>query len=260
MAQFGTVEHARYLPELRAVNHYERRVNSPGYDSQWYAQIAMHPYLRGSPAEEGRGQSSVTGRAGYSLCGRHGSWAVEIRSRALNVYAAQKVFGWFILRRPLAALVSPTNWGNCFRWAAVLYSFGLIFSVTSALLDGPSLLLTVVAMILISQDGLGWRPWSWGFPGSVRIRAFSAAPRCAHRSAQAADVGALAGTGGPRPSSRCGMDALPEALARERRRHRAPQFRPAVCGPHEQARGCTLEHLGRRLPELGRHENRAPWS
>jgi hypothetical protein len=76
-------------------------------------------------------------------------------ARALNVYAAQNIVCWFILAALLLRWFPPTSWGNCFRWAAVLYSFGLIFSVTGALLDGPSLLLTVVAMMLLESG----RPW-----------------------------------------------------------------------------------------------------
>src|ERR1700761_7074106 len=44
LIEFGDREHARYLPELQAVNHYELK-DSSGYDAQWYAQIAMHPRL-----------------------------------------------------------------------------------------------------------------------------------------------------------------------------------------------------------------------
>ena len=154
MAQFGTVEHARYLPELRAVNHYER-ANSPGYDSQWYAQIAMHPYLRDPLLK--KAVDSLQYRARRILF----VWTAWILGggdpvRALNVYAAQNIVCWFILAALLLRWFPPISWGNCFRWAAVLYSFGLIFSVTSALLDGPSLLLTVVAMMLIESG----RPWT----------------------------------------------------------------------------------------------------
>ncbi len=42
LIEFSSSEHARYLPEVKAVNHYE--TDSPGYDSQWYVQIALRPH------------------------------------------------------------------------------------------------------------------------------------------------------------------------------------------------------------------------
>ena len=45
LVQFGSRHHDRYLPEVKAMNHYEAP-DSPGYDSQWYVQIALHPRLR----------------------------------------------------------------------------------------------------------------------------------------------------------------------------------------------------------------------
>ena len=46
MIQFGSMEHGRYLPELKAVNHHYRACEDrPGTTSQWYAQIAMRPHL-----------------------------------------------------------------------------------------------------------------------------------------------------------------------------------------------------------------------
>jgi hypothetical protein len=154
MIQFGSKENARYLPELKAVNHYER-ANSPGYDSQWYAQIAMHPRL-GDPVLK-KAVDSLPYRARRILF-IWGAWVMGggNPARALNVFAAQNIVCWFILAALLLRWLPPINWGNCFRWTAVLFSFGLIFSVSSALLDGPALLLTVVAMLLVESG----RPWS----------------------------------------------------------------------------------------------------
>jgi hypothetical protein len=62
---------------------------------------------------------------------------------------------WFLLAALLFRWLPPVSWGNCARWAAVLFSFGLIFSVARALLDGPSLLLVALAMALVESR----RPW-----------------------------------------------------------------------------------------------------
>ena len=155
LAQFGAKEHNRYIPAVKAVNHFEMP-DSPGYDSQWYAQIAMHPYLR-DPALA-KAVDSLPYRARRILfewtafaLGGGNPWLV------LNVYCLQNIACWFILAFLLLRWFPPTSWGNTARWGATLFSFGVIFSVEGALLDGPSLLLIVIGMTLVEKG----RPW-WG--------------------------------------------------------------------------------------------------
>jgi hypothetical protein len=152
LVEFGAMEHERYLPELKAVKHFEMP-NSPGYDSQWYAQIAMHPRL-GDPVLR-KAVDSLPYRARRILF-VISAWVLGGGRPAvvLNVYALQNVLCWFLLAVLLLRWFPPISWGNCFRWASVLFSFGLLFSVRGALLDGPSLLLTAVAMVLIESGRL----------------------------------------------------------------------------------------------------------
>lgn len=154
MLQFGAMQHARYLPEVKGVSHYEMPI-SPGYDSQWYVQIAMHPHLRDPVLA--KAVDSLPYRARRILF-EWTAWALGGGDpwRVMNVFALQNVVAWFILAALLLRWFPATSWGNCARWAAVLFSFGLIFSVRGALLDGPSLLLTTIGMALIESQ----RPWS----------------------------------------------------------------------------------------------------
>jgi hypothetical protein len=150
---FGGLYHSKFLPEVRAANHYEEP-QSYGYDAQWYAQIAMHPDLA-DPALD-RAVDSLPYRARRILF----EWTAWILGggnprRVMNVFAVQNVVCWYILAALLLRWFPPVSWGNCFRWAAVLFSFGLVFSVRGALLDGPSLLLVAIAMALIELK----RPW-----------------------------------------------------------------------------------------------------
>jgi hypothetical protein len=150
LIQFGTMEHSRYIPEVKAVDHYEMP-DSPGYDSQWYAQIAVHPRLKDPVLR--KAVDSLPYRARRILF----LWTAWVLgggrpAMVLNVYALQNVACWFFLALLLLRWFPPVNWGNCFRWAATLYSFGLIFSVRGALLDGPSLLLVAVGMALIESE------------------------------------------------------------------------------------------------------------
>jgi hypothetical protein len=153
LIEFGGLNHSKFLPEVRAANHYELP-GSYGYDGQWYAQIAMHPALS-DPALD-RAVDSLPYRARRILF----EWTAWILgggnpSRVMNIFALQNVACWYILAALLLRWFPPVSWGNCLRWAAVLFSFGLIFSVRGSLLDGPSLLLIAVAMALVEMK----RPW-----------------------------------------------------------------------------------------------------
>ena len=77
--------------------------------------------------------------------------------RVMNVYALQNIACWYVLAGLLLRWFPAVSWGNWFRWTAVLFSFGYIFSVRCALLDGPALLLVAAAMALAETN----RPW-WG--------------------------------------------------------------------------------------------------
>jgi hypothetical protein len=155
LIEFGSQEHARYLPELKAADHYEE-TNSGGYDGQWYAQIAMRPRL-GDPLLS-TAVDNLPYRARRILF-EWVAWALGggDPTRALNAFAGLNLACWFLLAALLLRWFPPGSWENVLRWAAMLFSFGLIFSVRSALMDGPSLLLIACAMALVERG----RPW-WG--------------------------------------------------------------------------------------------------
>jgi hypothetical protein len=151
--QFCAKFHDRYLPEVKAVVHHEMPY-SDGYDSQWYAQIAVHPHL--SDPELAVAVDSLPYRARRILF----MWTAWIfgggnPARVLDAFALQNVVAWYLLALLLLRWFPPSDWGNVLRWTSVLLSFGLIFSVRNALLDGPSLLLTAAGMALIEAR----RPW-----------------------------------------------------------------------------------------------------
>ena len=153
LVAFGDRSSASILPELRAVNHYEFP-NSFGYDSQFYAQIAMRPRLDDPALRHAVDNLSYRARrilfcwTAYALAGGN-------PRRALNIYAFQNIAAWFLLAFLLLRWFPPVNWGNGVRWAGVLFSFGLCVSVSESLVDGPSLLLIAAGMALIESR----RPW-----------------------------------------------------------------------------------------------------
>jgi hypothetical protein len=151
--EFGDRNHNRYLPEVKKSSHYEIP-NSDGYDGKAYVQIAMRPNL-GDPA-----LSKVVDGLPYRARRILFLWSAWLLGLGkpywiMNAYAVQNILSWILLSVLLFRWFPPTDWQNCFRWSAVLFSFGLIFSVRSALLDGPSLLLVALAMAFIESK----RPW-----------------------------------------------------------------------------------------------------
>jgi hypothetical protein len=157
LIHFGALEHDRFLAEVKAVNHYELP-GAHGYDGEWCAQIAMHPQLR-DPALRAA-VDNLPYRARRILF-EWSAWLIGGGDplRVMRVFAVQNLVCWFALAGLLLRWFPPTNWGNVLRWAAILFSFGLIFSVRDALLDGPDLLLVATAVALVESG----RPWSGAF-------------------------------------------------------------------------------------------------
>jgi len=152
LIEFGEREHARYLPQLQAVNHYELK-DSGGYDAQYYAQIAMQPHLT-DPALQGA-LDSVPYRARRILL----AWTAYALARgdplwALHIFSVQNIFCWLVLAALLWRWVPPVGWGNFFRWACLMFCFGLGCSVRGSLTDGPSLLLIACAAALVEAERL----------------------------------------------------------------------------------------------------------
>ncbi|MEO7413915.1 MAG: glycosyltransferase family 87 protein [Opitutaceae bacterium] len=153
LVMFGGKESGRYIPALRAINHYEQE-DSYGYDAQYYAQIAMRPWLSNRALQAA--VDSLPYRARRILF----SWtayglALGDAERALHIYSVQNILCWLILAVVLLRWFPASSWENFFRWFGVLFSFGLCFSVRGSLVDGPSLLLIALGIMLIELK----RPW-----------------------------------------------------------------------------------------------------
>lgn len=153
LIMIGDQQSDRYIPQLRAVNHYEIG-NSAGYDGAYYAQIAMQPNLADPALKEG------VDNLGYRARRILFSWtayafALGDPVRALHIFSVQNMVCWLLLAWLMLRWFPPTDWGNFFRWAGVLLSYGMCFSLAGSLVDGPSLLLIAVG-IALAEVG---RPW-----------------------------------------------------------------------------------------------------
>jgi hypothetical protein len=147
--------HEDEAPALRAIPHYD--YDGPGvYDGQFYVQRALDPLVRDPNVDRAMDLAPFRARrilfswtAWLAGLGRP-AWVVE-------AYALQNVGFWLALAWLLARWFPPTTRRGLAAWTACMFSHGLLFSVRFALLDGPSLALTALALRL-AEDG---RPfWS----------------------------------------------------------------------------------------------------
>jgi hypothetical protein len=144
--------HDYEVPALRGVPHYDYAGIS--YDGQYYAQLALDPLLKDPRTD--RAMDLAPFRARRILF----SWTAYIAGLGrpawvLEVYALQNVVAWLLLAWLLARWMPPSTPRGLAAWTACLFSHGLLWSARFALLDGPSLVLTAVA-VRLSEDG---RPW-----------------------------------------------------------------------------------------------------
>ncbi|MCF7760722.1 MAG: hypothetical protein K9M98_09475 [Cephaloticoccus sp.] len=143
-------------PPIAALQHLEYYVqaDSDGYDAQYYVQIAMAPSLRDPQLKDA--VDSLAYRARRILIS-WASYAMGLGRPAsiLKAYVLQNAISWLILAGVLLYWFPPSNWSNWLRWTGVLFSFGMCVSVRNSLVDGPSLLLIAVGVLLLEKG----KPW-----------------------------------------------------------------------------------------------------
>jgi hypothetical protein len=136
-------------PALQAIPHQQSA--GANYDGQFYAQRALDPLLRDPTMD--RGMDLAPFRARRILF----SWTAYVLGLGrpawiLEAYALQNVACWLILAVLLTRWISPVSGRGLALWCAILFSHGLLWSVCLALLDGPSLLLTMCSVIAIERN------------------------------------------------------------------------------------------------------------
>ncbi len=152
LISFGEQFQDRALPSLRALPH--QVVGGSGYDGQFYAQLALAPLLRDPALRVALDDAGY--RARRILFGWT-AWAMGLGQPwwVIQAYALQNAIAWLLLAWLLLRWF-PSGSSRAFAlWAGCLFADGLIASVRSALVDGPSLLLVAVAVAAVE----GGRPW-----------------------------------------------------------------------------------------------------
>lgn len=153
LATIGDKWNDRLIPELKAMDVFMLS-DSWGYDGMGYAQIAMVPDLR--DPELAMAIDNLPYRARRILF----CWTAWLAGggdpeRALLAFTLQNGVAWLLLALLLFRWLPPVSFENFARWFAILFSFGMCFSIRGSLVDGPSLLL-IACGIALAEKG---RPW-----------------------------------------------------------------------------------------------------
>lgn len=86
----------------------------------------------------------------------------------LQAYALQNVACWLLLSVVLLRWFPPVSGRMTALWFASLFTGGLIWSVRSALLDGPSLLLLALGVAAVERGSRWWSAAIFGVAGLGR--------------------------------------------------------------------------------------------
>jgi hypothetical protein len=118
--------------------------DSGGYDGQFYAQIALDPFLRSPELPTALDAPSYRARrilvpATAAISGLGSPWWT------LQVYALLNATCWFGLGWLLYRQIEPDGGRTFARWAGCMFSLGVLDSVRQSLVDLPALLLLALA-------------------------------------------------------------------------------------------------------------------
>lgn len=141
--------HDYEAPAMRGVPHFDYPAWA-SYDGQFYAQRALDPLCRDPLVDRAMDLAPFRARrilfswTAYALGLGRPVWIIE-------VYALQNVVCWLLLAWLLARWIPPTSGRGLALWTACLFSHGVLWSVRFALLDLPSLLLTICAVWAVER-------------------------------------------------------------------------------------------------------------
>lgn len=124
---------------------------SSGYDGQFYAQIALDPFLRGPELEKVidapayRARRILVPAIAAALGLGHPWWTLQF-------FALINVCCWFALGWLLLRQIGPADGLALARWTGCMFSMGVLESVRQSLVDLPALLLLALAVHAHTQS------------------------------------------------------------------------------------------------------------
>jgi hypothetical protein len=147
---FGDQFEPRELPAIADVPHVIH-YKSPGYDGQFYAQLAVEPLLRDRNID--RALDTPPYRARRILF----AWTAYVLglgqpARILKAFALQNIYAWLLLAWLLLRWFPPTSARNFVPWFGCLFGVGIGTSFRFALLEGPSMVIIVLAVWAVERQ------------------------------------------------------------------------------------------------------------
>jgi hypothetical protein len=138
------------LPEVHRGPIYQHH-NPAGYDGQFYSQLSLRPTLRDPQLHAAIDNFPL--RARRPLV----TWIAWLfgggdTGLILQVYAWINVIGWFGFALLLLRVFPPVNAHAVIAWAGLLFSAGVLTSVSNALTDLPALILITLAMLALQRN------------------------------------------------------------------------------------------------------------
>jgi hypothetical protein len=153
LINFGDQFEATRLPAVAEVPHFVH-YQSPGYDGQFYAQLAVEPLLRDRRIDAAldtppyRARRILFAWTAYLMGLGRPAWI-------LKAYALQNILAWLLLAWVLLRWFPPSAPRNLVPWIGCLFGAGMMGSVRFALLEGPGLLVLALALASIERG----KPW-----------------------------------------------------------------------------------------------------
>ena len=149
MLSIGDRTEAVAISKLREVPHHTYR-HSYGYDGAYYVQIALSPLLNDPELPTAidnlpyRARRILLSWTAWAFGAGQPEWIVE-------VFPFLNVAAWLALAWLLRRWFPLTSWDSFFRWSTFMFSHGMCMSVRHSLVDVPSLLLIVVAVLALER-------------------------------------------------------------------------------------------------------------
>jgi hypothetical protein len=149
LIQFAEAFGDRAVPALQQTPH--TVFPGTGHDGQFYAQLALDPLLRDEATLRALDNPSYRSRR---ILLSWMAWAIGFGdpSRILQAYALMNVASWLLLAWLLLRWLPPGSRHTTIAWVACMLNPGLRESVGAALLDGPSLALLAVAIVIVERN------------------------------------------------------------------------------------------------------------
>ncbi|TVR51288.1 MAG: hypothetical protein EA425_07465 [Puniceicoccaceae bacterium] len=153
LIEFGHYFHERALPQMQEIRHHVV-VGTPGYDGQFYAQIALHPLLQEDDLV--RAADNLPYRA-RRIASSWAAWLLGFGQPVfiIQAYAILNLLCWYAAALLLLHWIPLTSAFNFLRWSGCLLCAGTAMSIRQSLADLPAMVLILAGVLLLERG----RPW-----------------------------------------------------------------------------------------------------